>query len=171
MRASLRGRIARRWSSLLSEDDILQQTFTDAFLDIGRFEPRGAGAFGAWLRRLADHNLTDATRALAAARRGGDRARATAGSSADLLLDQVLASTATPSQVLAREEAAGALRVAVQALPETWRRVVTAYDLEGRPVEELAAELGRSVGAVYLLRNRALRRLAEGLADFASRTG
>jgi DNA-directed RNA polymerase specialized sigma24 family protein len=35
------------------------------------------------------------------------------------------------------------------------------YDLEGRPVQEVAQALGRSPGAVYMLRARAHRRLSE----------
>jgi DNA-directed RNA polymerase specialized sigma24 family protein len=39
--------------------------------------------------------------------------------------------------------------------------VVEAVDLAERDVGEVAAELGRSRGAVHLLRSRAHRRLAE----------
>jgi DNA-directed RNA polymerase specialized sigma24 family protein len=35
------------------------------------------------------------------------------------------------------------------------------WDLEGHSVEEVAASLGRSPGAVYMLRARAHRQLAE----------
>ena len=51
-----------------SVEDILQTVFTQAFREIGRFEPRGEGAFLGWLRTIAEHRLIDALRKLG---RGG----------------------------------------------------------------------------------------------------
>ena len=162
VRASLVGQIPSRWSSVLSEEDILQQTYTDAFVGIARFVPVGDGAFEAWLRALARNNLRDALRALEADKRGGGRAPVTGGSTAGALYDNLLAeSAASPSRSAAREESARMLEEAVERLPEHYATVVRLYDLEGRSIEELARELGRSPGAVYLLRHRAHARLRE----------
>ncbi|MBP7937722.1 MAG: sigma-70 family RNA polymerase sigma factor, partial [Phycisphaerae bacterium] len=46
-------------------------------------------------------------------------------------------------------------------LPETYRRVVEQFDIEFRPPAEIARALGRSVGAVYMVRTRAHDRLRE----------
>lgn len=170
LRRSVAGRIPRRLRHLLSEEDVLQQTYTDAFLDLARFRPVGDGAFGAWLRALARANLTDAVRALEAEKRGEARRVHPGGLEQSLsgLFDALAAeSRTTPSRGAARGEAAERVRAAVARLPEDWRRVVELYDLEGRGVEETAAALGRSPGATWLLRNRAHRRLRElvGLAS------
>ena len=50
---------------------------------------------------------------------------------------------------------------ALGSLPGDYEKVVRMYDLEGRPIGEVAAELGRSEGAVYMLRARAHDRLRE----------
>jgi DNA-directed RNA polymerase specialized sigma24 family protein len=51
VRAGLRGMIPARWRSLLSEDDVMQQTYADAALGLDRFESRDA--FQGWLAAQA----------------------------------------------------------------------------------------------------------------------
>src|SRR5436190_709453 len=66
VRVRLRNAIPVRWQSVLSIDDVLQQTYADAFLDIERFDPAGSATFATWLKTLANRNLIDAIRALEA---------------------------------------------------------------------------------------------------------
>ena len=163
-RQSLSKSIPRRWQSVLSADDVMQQAYTAAFCGIGRFAPRGEGAFGAWLATLAKRNLIDAIRGLEADKRGGSRQRIEPGGSDESFvgLFERLGGTATsPSRQAARKEARVCLGQALESLPETYRTLVQMYDLEGRPVQEVAQTLGRSPGAVYMLRARAHRRLSE----------
>lgn len=161
---AVRGRIPPRFRSSLSDEDVVQETFTDVFVDIAGFVPTGDGAFLAWVRTLARNNLRDAVRMLGAGKRGGDRIRVEPGSASSLqsLLAEVVArSRSTPSRKAIRDEEARSLESALGRLPESYRTVVRGYDLEGRSIEEMAGVLKRSPGAVYLLRNRALKRLAE----------
>ncbi len=158
------GRISDRWRSVLSEDDVMQQTYADAFVDIGRFAPRDEGSFAGWLSTMANRNLLDAIRMLKADKRGGDRQRIEPQMMDDSfmsLYEMLGGSYTTPSQDAARKEARSAIGRAVQHLPDNYRRVVQMYDLEGRPLEEVAKALDRSCGAVSMLRIRAHRRLAE----------
>ena len=60
-----------------------------------------------------------------------------------------------------KREHAQLVRAAIRELPEAYARVIELYDLECRPIEDVAAELQRSQGAVYMLRRRALERLHE----------
>jgi len=157
-------KIPRRWRSVLSVEDVLQQAYTNAFLCIGRFDPAGAASFATWLTSLAWHNLADAVRMLEAEKRGGGRRRVTPHSREDsfaALYDMLSAAGATPSREVARRERHKALEEAIRHLPETHRQVVQMYDLEGRPVSEVAAALSRSPGAVYMIRARAHARLCE----------
>lgn len=71
--ADLRARIPDRWRALLSIEDILHETFTDVFLSISSFVPRGDGTFSARLRKLAQNNLLEAIQALEAEKRGGGK--------------------------------------------------------------------------------------------------
>ncbi len=77
------------------------------------------------------------------------------------LHDLLSAAGTTPSQGVARGEARTALEQAILQLPEIYQQVVRMYDLEGRPVEEVARALNRSPGAIYMVRARAHRRLCE----------
>ena len=55
------------------------------------------------------------------------------------------------------------LQAALAKLPSDYRLAIEAYDLGGRTIEEVAASLDRSPGAVHMLRLRAHRMLAEVL--------
>ncbi len=164
IRRRLAGAIPKRWQSLLSEDDVLQQTYVDAFRDIGRFVGDKGRAFEGWLHTLAKRNMLDAIKMLEADKRGGDRRRIEPGSRDESMaaLYEVLGGTiSTPSRKAARQEAGDALKKALESLPTAYRQAIELYDLEGRPIEEVAAALERSCGAIYMLRSRAHRLLAE----------
>ena len=55
------------------------------------------------------------------------------------------------------------LERAIGCLPPVYQTVVRMRDLEGRPVREAAAEVGRSEGAIHMIRSRAHRLLAQHL--------
>ena len=167
VRRHMERRIPRRWRAVVTVDDLMQQTFTDAYLNMTRFEPRDEEAFASWLLLLARCNLLDALRALRAEKRGGDRRRIeprTPEDSFTALYDLLGGTTqTTPSRALARDEACAAVRRAIERLPHTYRRVVEMYDIDGCSAAQVAAALGRSRGAVYMIRARAHRLLAEML--------
>ena len=176
VRGHLAGEIATRWQSVLSIDDVMQQTYIDAFLDVGRFEPRGDGSFAAWLTTLARRNLLDAIRMLDAEKRGGRHASGgprSAEESLAVLSGMLGHAQSTPSRHAARNEARASLRKAIEQLPDTYRKVVQMYDLEGRPIEEVAEALKRRPGAVFMLRSRAHRYLRRtmGTASLYLSTG
>jgi RNA polymerase sigma-70 factor (ECF subfamily) len=174
VRHALSASFPRKWQSLLSVDDVLQQAYTDAFRAITSLEPRGEGAFAGWLTTLAKRNLVDAIRGLEADKRGGNRQRVVQPNSDEsfvALYEFVAASMTSPSGQAARSEARVHLEKAIEALPEDYKQIVKLYDLQGRPMEEVAKALDRSPGAAYMLRARAHRKLAEllgGASDFLS---
>ncbi len=105
VRNRFRCEIPQRWQSMLSVDDLMQETYTDAFLDVGTFVSRGEGAFRAWLITLAKRNLLDAVKAMKAARRGGHRRRVEARSteeSVQVLVELLSDSGSTPSRMARR---------------------------------------------------------------------
>ncbi len=163
VRAEIDGDISSRWQSLLSVDDVMQQTYLDAFLIIRQFRSRDPGSLRGWLAIRAKRNLTDAIRMLEADKRGGGHRRVEALASEDsmvALFDLIGAST-TPSRFAARSEGCAALKEAVNRLPAIYRQVVTMYDLEGMNAQEVSGKISRSVGAVHMLRARAHDQLAE----------
>jgi len=166
LRARLAAEIPARWRSVLSADDVVQETYIDAFLDVKNFVPRGPGAFTAWLLTLARRNLVDAIRMLEAEKRGRSYRRLERRGTDDTLValhEQLGRAPSTPSRHAARSEACSYLEQAIAQLPPAYRQVIEMYDLEGRPVAEVAAALSRSTGAVFMLRSRAHRLLSATL--------
>jgi len=164
VRAALAGEIPGKFVSLVSIDDVLQQSYLDAFLDLGKFHARDVDAFRAWLIKLARRNLVDAIRMLRAEKRGGGRIRIEAGAGGDSfvsLFEFLGGISRTPSREAAVTESRQAIHDALQRLPATYQAVIRLYDLEGCSIEEVARRLARSPGAVYMLRARAHDRLAE----------
>jgi DNA-directed RNA polymerase specialized sigma24 family protein len=72
-------------------------------------------------------------------------------------------SVTTASVRAGRAEAAAGLRRAVKRLAEPHKIVVEMYDLQGRSAEEVSAAIGRTEGAMFMLRARAHRQLADQL--------
>ena len=162
--SQLEGKIPRRWQSVLSVDDVMQQTFTDAFLDIDRFVPDGRGSFALWLSKLAQCNLCDVLRLLEADKRGGGRPPLSLNAVRDsrIILCRMLgANIESPSKYEIRKEVCNALELAMRQLSQVHRQAVQLYDLDERPIDEVARALTRSPTAVHMLRVRAHRELRE----------
>ena len=157
-------KLSAKWQSLLSQEDILQETFTDAFLDIHQFKPGQGSGFLAWLTTLATRNLYDAIRMLETDKRGGRMRRVTPGGNGESyasLMATIEGTATTPSGHAARDEARVALDQAIGQLPDHYGRVITMYDLEERPLADVAEAMGRTRGATAIMRHRAIRMLAE----------
>ncbi|HEY3241867.1 MAG TPA: sigma-70 family RNA polymerase sigma factor [Phycisphaerae bacterium] len=155
-------RIDRRWRALLERDDVMQVSYLEAFLGIREFAPGPAGSFLNWLRRLANNNLRDAVRELQRLKRAPREPPAPLPASDDsyfALLELCGATTTTPSREAARGEARAIIEDALRELPPDYQQVIRLYGLNGRSAAEIAGVMGRSVGAIHLLRLRAYDRL------------
>ena len=164
IRRQIGRQIPRRFQSMIDADDILQQTFVDAIRSVTRLRNLNEAKFAAWLRTLARRNLIDIIRSLESHRRGGNARHVTANSwsaSASHLLDIVSFTSQTPSRAVATQESIDRLQRALVGLPQDYRLVVERYDLKSESIEDIAEFLGRSVGAVFMLRKRAHRLLSD----------
>jgi RNA polymerase sigma-70 factor (ECF subfamily) len=140
--------------------DVVQETYAAALQQLGGFAPRGEGAFLRWLfaiaghqvLRLSEHHGADHRRAVA---RGADAAAALA-----LAADPLSGPCTRAERLEVRER----LQRALLALEHDARLAVTARVLEGRPLAEVAAALGRSESAARRLVAGALARLGRELA-------
>lgn len=156
--------IDARWRRLLEPEDVLQVTYMEAFLRAGALRTRTTAGFAAWLERMARNNLNDALRELTRAKRPDGHGRVTRGAggdSAQTLLAGLEGSEPTAGGLASGREQVERLHAALARLPGSYARVVRELDLEERPVAELAAEWGRSPGALHMLRSRAHDRLRE----------
>ena len=141
---------------LTEVEDVLQETFFEAFRDIEQFQYRNSGSFLGWLSRIADHVIADTARFHARQRRHA----------ADLVRFRSLGNpdgpepmdSATPSRLLAEKETVQALIRKLDQLPEDHRRVILLAKVEGLSNAELAEQLGRTREAAALLLHRAIKR-------------
>lgn len=174
VRKRFSSQIPRRWRALLTIDDLMQETYTDAFLDVGEFADRGDNSFERWLSTIAKHNLLNAIRMLDAEKRGGKRHRIEVGASDDSFIalhDLLVGSGTSPSGHAVRKETTGLLTAALDRLPEAYRQVVCMYDLEGASIDSVSQALKRTPGAVFMVRARAhkaLVRLLGSRSDYLS---
>ena len=152
-----------RWRPVLDPEDVMQVTYLEAYLRISTLRTRTAAGFRAWLARIAENNLRDAVRALSRDKRPEAHGRATraGGTAAETLLATLAGADPTAGSIAAGREAVSRLRSAIEGLPPSYHRVVVEVDLGERTVAEVAAELGKSPGAVHMLRSRAHERLKE----------
>jgi len=154
--------ISREWRSVLEPADVMQVTYLEAFMQIGQYDPERSEPFRAWLQRIAENNLRDAIRGLTRQKRPqpSDRVTLPAGADSSMeLFAQLGVTTTTPSRYATREERVSRLNAALDALPDDYSRVVRLYDLQALPIAEVARQMGRSSGAVHMLRARAHDRL------------
>lgn len=153
--------IGPKWQGMLDASDVMQVTYIEAFAHIHDFDPSRAEAFPTWLKRIAENNLRDAIRSLQAKKNPPPHLKldAYAGDSDVALFDILTSGCGTPSRIVRQDEAHGRLRKALACLPSDYARTIQLYDLEGKPVNEVAAILGRSTGAVFMLRQRGHDRL------------
>ena len=154
-------------------EDVLQQTYIQVLKEIAHFEDRGPNSFVNWVFTILDHKLIDVRRTAHRQARSVTREMPAeiAGPSKSYLslLDYVYADSASPSRVVRRDEAIGAMLACVSGLSESHRQVLQLRFLDGLPVAEVAQRLGKTDGAVVALTKRALdalRKAMDRLGDF-----
>ncbi|MBL8877711.1 MAG: sigma-70 family RNA polymerase sigma factor [Phycisphaerales bacterium] len=169
LHAELATRIHPRFRAEFDVDDILQVTFTEAFLRIREFEPAHDGAFHAWLRHIAENNLRDAIKHLERDKRPPAGRRLTEPVGEDSyapLVERLAITTTTASRALVRSELISCVDEALSRLPEDYETALRLYEIEGFSGEEVAERMNRSHGAVRMLLSRA----RECLADLLRKT-
>lgn len=172
--AELARRVERRIPAALrgslDADDVVQQAFIAVFREIGRFEYRGEDSFDRWTATIAIRTLRNEVKARRRLKRGGGRAvigdaQANAEESMVALFDMVAAPGRTPSLSIVRREAIASVQRALDELPEDYRIAVLGVYIEGRPVAEVAAQMGRTERAIHNLCFKAKARLTELLGS------
>ena len=158
--------IGREWRAVLEPSDVMQVTYLEAFLEIGRYDPTRSEPFRSWLQRIAENNLRDAIRGLQRQKRPQPRNRVQIDAVDDpstRLLEALGTGNSTPSRHLARNERQARLEAVLAAIPEDYSQAVRFYDLQALPIAEVALRMKRSPGAIHMLRARAHDRLRDAL--------
>lgn len=156
-----------RWNSLLEVDDVMQVTYFEAFDQIDQFASK-PDSFRPWLARIAANNLANAIQWLERKKRPQPQKRLNpppGEDSAIWLYEFVSASTTSPSASASRNEARVALESELRKLPADYAGVIRHIYFDEKSVPEVARILGRSKGAVHLLRSRAIDRLRKQMGS------
>jgi RNA polymerase sigma-70 factor (ECF subfamily) len=142
--------------SFFEVDDILQETFLEAFRDFDQFTYQSRGSFMSWLARIADHVMADLARSQGRQKRHAAemlRFRSESNPAGPEPVD-----SKTPSRILSEEEGLRGLLAKLNSLPENYRQAILLMKVEGLSTQEAAARLGKSNEATALLLHRALKR-------------
>jgi RNA polymerase sigma-70 factor (ECF subfamily) len=151
-------------NSVAAAEDILQQTFVQVVESITTVKTRTAEGFAAWLRAVADSRLQQAIKDVNRKKRGGGWRRTTSGSGAGPSLSELARDTAdTPARVAAGREAAQAIGTEMSELPSEQRQAIRLRFIEGKSLEETAAAMSRTPGAIRGLVHRAKAALRAAL--------
>ena len=144
-------------------EDLTHEVIVEALQHHDGFEYRGEAPFVRWISTLAYRMVCDAWRR-------HNRAPQTLGISNDATTGRdvrpshIPGQTRTPSSIVARDEQCRQVQAVLASLREQDRTVVRMVQLEGLPLEEVAAEMGCSRDAAAKRLLRALGRLGDRLA-------
>jgi RNA polymerase sigma-70 factor (ECF subfamily) len=160
--------VAPRLRDKVDLSGVVQQTLLEAHQGMleERRPSRTAPEVAAWLRSILSHNLADVLRKLTAHKRDFRRER-----SLDQALDQsasrveqwLAAEQSSPSRQAIRQEELLRMAESLATLPEGQRRSIELHHLQGRPLAEIALELGTTKSAVAGMLHRGLKSLRKNM--------
>ena len=165
--------VARRVRDRSTAEDLTSDVFQKALANLAKFKWTGA-PFASWLFRIASNLIADRAKREARASETsweqsglaerGSSPTVREGAATPLLTRGLLprggsGSAETQQSELEDVERQAQLFRLVDGLPEDQRRVVASRFAEEKSIKQIAAELGRSEGAVKQLQFRALENL------------
>lgn len=153
-------------------EDVAQQSFVKAFKGITSLRSTSTLAFVAWLKTIATNQLRDVLRRkqleqLNRARRPLD-AHDIAASTFRILLERVDGESPIPTDVAMQHELMQALDQAMAALTEEYRTAIQLRYITGLTLDEVAAKMERSTGAVRALCYRGKQQLKDELVRLSN---
>jgi RNA polymerase sigma-70 factor (ECF subfamily) len=164
--------LIRRWLrpyllQTADTDDLVQEVLATLARELPSFERQpGPGVFRSWLRTITVHRLRTYWQ------RRDRRPAAVGGTDILAAFEQLEDPSSALSRAWDEEHDRHVVKTLLEAIrsefrPTTWR-AFEATALEGRPVAEVAADLGLSPNAVLLAKSRVLNRLrkrGQGLVE------
>jgi RNA polymerase sigma-70 factor, ECF subfamily len=148
--------------------DLVQETFVKAFAAFGQFK-QGTN-LKAWLYRILTNTFINSYR-----KKQRDPYRGTIDELEDWQIGGAESATATSSRSAEAEAIdrmpSGAVKDALQDIPEDFRLAVYLADVEGFSYQEIADIMKTPTGTVMSRLHRGRRMLRERLADYAAERG
>lgn len=151
------GRLSLDLRPKLGASDLVQQSLLEAQRDLQTFQGDTEVEFRAWVKRILEHNLLDATRMYRATQRR-DTSREISFHLADGA-DRIHRGQKTASSLIRRKEVDEELLRAIAQLPEKNRQVIELRHRRGLTHQEIAEELAISELACRKLWSRTVNQL------------
>ena len=146
--------------------DLVQETFIDAHRDFPRFRGDSGEDLLRWLRGILKNNVVDFVRRYRTSARAVELERPLSLADRAGQADEGLpAERRSPHEQLIADEQRRRLRMAVEALPPDYRRVIQLRHIAHASWAEAAEQMGRSTDAVQKLWARALRQLHQQMVE------
>lgn len=131
----------------LAHEEVLQDTYLDAWAGIQKFENRGEEAFVAWLIVIAKRNILNAIKSNRALKRGGGRQPLPLIDARDEVSDQ---SRRSPSMTVAWREAGSVLNRLMDSFGSSQRELIRLHYGRGMTARQIGALLGKTPNAVSM---------------------
>ena len=160
--------IARRVRNRSTAEDLTSDVFHKALANLPKFKWTGA-PFASWLFRIASNLIADRARRKALEADPASSPRVSKGVDTPSLTVGLPPRSGSSSSKTQQSDLEEAERLAVlfrlvETLADDQRRVVALRFAEEKSIKQIAAELGRSEGAVKQLQFRALRNLRKAIS-------
>jgi RNA polymerase sigma-70 factor, ECF subfamily len=148
--------------SLIEAEDVVQETLRRAFDKRHQFRGRTDQELGGWLRAILASMIAQFLRKTG--HRVSVRSLETALEQSSARLEQFLKSRdPSPSQSARAAERKARLHLVLSHLNRDQRRALILHHIEGKPVAEVAALMGRTTGAVASLLHRGVEAMKKQL--------
>ncbi|PIE22336.1 MAG: hypothetical protein CSA62_13050 [Planctomycetota bacterium] len=171
LRAFIRARLSDDLRRRESESDIVQSVCRGLIQDRDKLNFAAEAQFRAWLFTNALNTIYDKARYWDRARRASN-AEESLGEGRRLEdLSQGYSGVFSPSRIAGAREQLVKLEEAFDKLPEHYAEIISLARIARLPHEEIAKQMGRSVGATRQLLGRALRQLSSELKKLGGETG
>jgi RNA polymerase sigma-70 factor (ECF subfamily) len=154
----------------IEPDDVFQETSAEAVRALPTAEIGDRDPFS-WLCQIAERRIIDLHRRFFGAQKRDAAKEVPLGSSRGTdsqsagLINLLVASMTTPSQVFSRNAREERLLEALGKLPEEQQTALKMRYIENLPSKDIAAHLGKSDAAVRVMLTRSLKRLHELLGE------
>jgi RNA polymerase sigma-70 factor (ECF subfamily) len=162
LRVHLAARLPPAVRRRVSVADVIQETYVAAFDKREDFQDRGEGAFGPWLRGIAEHRLKKAVRRHAGTHKRAVGREVTRGARPDTHCFAGVGKS--PSVAAMSAEEVARIRAARETLPADYRQVIELILEQGLTLREAAECMGRSREATKKLYGRAMVRLRKTIS-------
>jgi RNA polymerase sigma-70 factor (ECF subfamily) len=164
-----RVQIGRRLQAKVDTDDVIQDTYLQAYRNFAQFRGTSEEEFLAWLRQILASRLVKLVRRYYGTQRRDVRLEReleeALGESSRVMGEELSAPQSTPSQRAARREQAVLLADALSRLPEDYREAIILRHVEGLAFPEVARRMDRTPDSVKKLWTRGLAQLRRLLGE------